>query len=243
MAAALAVILLKIRSRGNVVEIENVPLGIKSSLRKNNFLLNYGFPPLLDRSQTALPFICFDLAEEKKFSDYLDKHLLGKGVPKMTSELEKRFRQSIFELFVNCAMHSKSNDGILFCGQFFQKSGHLDLTISDVGVGIRNNVRTVMGANYSSIDAIAWALEEGNTTKTGTQPGGFGLKLLREFVELNDGMVQIVSRYGYYELNSKDAYFGKLPADFPGTTINLRINTNDTKSYKLKSEISVDDIF
>ena len=34
-----------------------------------------------------------------------------------------------------------------------------------------------------------------------------------------------------------------MDADFPGTVVNLEINTADTSSYQLTSEISPDNIF
>jgi len=162
----------------------------------------------------------------------------------MSPGLEKKFRQSIFEVFENCATHSKSNLGIFVCGQSFPRLNRLDLTISDAGVGIRTNVRRILDKKTSSVDAIRWAMKEGNTTKTGSQPGGFGLALLQEFINHNHGKIQIVSRQGYYEFSKEMPIFAKLDADFLGTTINLEINTKDNNSYCLSSEIpSLEDLF
>lgn len=168
----------------------------------------------------------------------------GKGIPKMTPALEKTFRQSIFEIFQNCVSHSDSMLGIFVCGQYYPYNKRLDLTISDAGVGIRTNVRRHLRNNkLSSNDAILWALKEGHTTKTGSQPGGMGLKLLKDFIELNDGKIQIASRQGYYEFSGGNEIFKKLIADLPGTTINLEINTSDTHAYGLSSETTPDNIF
>jgi hypothetical protein len=35
-----------------------------------------------------------------------------------------------------------------------------------------------------SCEAIKWALTEGNTTKEGDQPGGLGLKLIKDFIQM-----------------------------------------------------------
>jgi len=94
-----------------------------------------------------------------------------------------------------------------------------------------------------SCAAIKWALAEGNTTKTGNQPGGLGLKLLKEFIRMNKGKLQIASRFGFYEYSATVDSVTKLDHDFPGTCVNIEINTQDTSSYYLKSERSNNDIF
>jgi hypothetical protein len=95
----------------------------------------------------------------------------------------------------------------------------------------------------SSRAAIKWALIEGNTTKTGNQPGGLGLKLLKDFIRMNKGKLQIVSRFGYYEFSATGDNCIKLDHDFLGTCVNIEVNTQDTSSYYLKSELSSHDIF
>lgn len=243
MAAALQVILEKIVDLGKSVEFSDLPLSIETILCKNEFPCQYGYGKIRDANATTLPHEIFLLSESSKFAKYLENNLPGKGVPRMTDGLGKKFRQSIFEMFENCAMHSRSIAGISVCGQYFPKEQHLDLTIADAGVGIRTNVQKFLSIEISSVDAIKWAMIEGNTTKTGTQPGGFGLKLLQGFIELNNGKVQIVSRDGFYEFSGGIKRYSTLKGDFPGTTINLQINTGDKKSYALASEISSDNIF
>ncbi len=88
----------------------------------------------------------------------------------------------------------------------------------------------------NSDQAILWALQEGNTTRKGSVPGGLGLKLLREFVALNQGRIQIVSDRGYWECGSRGETAKRLDHSFPGTVVNLEINTADNKSYGLISE-------
>lgn len=243
MAAPLEAVLARL-SESNNVSLMNLPSGIETILRKNHYLAGYGYKNLIDINQTTLPYQRFKLADLQLFAQYLDTHLSGKGIPAMSAGLDKKFRQSIFEIFANCVTHSYSPDGVFVCGQFYPQKNLLDLTISDSGIGIRTNARRVLDPKTSSIDAIRWALVEGNTSKTGPHPGGFGLKLLQEFIELNRGKVQIVSRLGYYEFNGGQRHFSKLPFDFPGTTINIEIRTNDNNVYILENTaISSKDIF
>ena len=130
------------------------------------------------------------------------------------------------------------------CGQLYPQNHRLDFTLADAGVGIRTKVRKYFNReDISSVTAIHWALQEGKTTKTGSQPGGMGLKFLKEFVSLNKGKLQIASRYGFYEYSAGTETFAKLSGDFPGTVVNLEVNTADQQSYRLSSEISPNDIF
>jgi hypothetical protein len=95
------------------------------------------------------------------------------------------------------------------------------------GRGIPERVQTYLStATMDSCDAIRWALTEGNTTKTGRQPGGLGHKLIKDFIQVNEGALQIVSRFGYYEFSTGGEVYQKLNHDFPGTCINIEINTN-----------------
>lgn len=244
MAAPLYTVIAKLRDELNDVSADNLPASIERILKKNHFLTIFNMGTLLDINQTTLPFKIFKLNAGEQFSDYLDLHMNGKGIPQMSAALTKRFRQSLFEIFQNAAFHSKSNSGIFVCGQFYPQNHRLDFTIADAGIGIRENVRRyTKNIKMSSCDAIKWALSEGNTTKTGNQPGGLGLKLIKDFIRMNQGKLQIVSRFGYYEFTADGGSVMKMDHDFPGTSVNIEINTNDTNSYCLKSELSNNDIF
>lgn len=243
MAASLAAVLVRIADNLNAVEIVKVPSGIEHILRKNRFLLSYGYNAIDDVNQTTLPYRRIQLSDAGRFEDYLNRHLQGKGIPRMTEGLGKRFKQSIFEVFQNAVIHSHSRLGVFVCGQFFPQLQRLDLTIADAGVGIRTNVRNYLGIKISSKEAIRWALQEGHTTKTGPQPGGMGLQFLKEFIVLNKGKIYIASRQGFYEYRDGQESFQKLAADLPGTAVNLEINTGDTSKYRLRSETSPNNIF
>jgi len=237
MVAPLHVVISKIRDKQNKVNICELKRGIEIILKKNQFLRCFNMGVLLDTNQTTLPFKIFNRQAGEQFNDYLDTYMQGKGIPSMSEALTKRFRQSLFEIFLNADIHSGSKSGIFVCGQFFPKLHHLDFTIADAGVGFLENVRKfTRQKSMNSCDAIKWALTEGNTTKTGNQPGGLGLKLIKDFIRLNKGKFQIMSRLGYYEFSS-NVLFHEMDHDFPGTCVNIEINTQDTNSYRLKSDI------
>jgi hypothetical protein len=161
----------------------------------------------------------------------------------MTQKLQKKFRESIHEVFSNAVLHSQTKLGIFSCGQYFPGDHRLDFSIADLGIGMAENVSRTLGKSISDVDAICWAVEPGNTTKTGTIPGGLGLKLLREFISLNHGRIEIVSRCGYWLQNGTEISTRILNTPFPGTVVNIEINTADQASYCLASEIRPEDVF
>ncbi len=99
------------------------------------------------------------------------------------------------------------------------------------------------GLDLPAEHAIVWATNGRNTTKSGSIPGGLGLKLLKEFIGLNGGRLQIVSDAGYWCLDKNQAQTTRLRSPFPGTAVTLEINTSDAQSYTLSSELSESDIF
>ena len=108
---------------------------------------------------------------------------------------------------------------------------------------IQRNVRRHTGDDMTPEEAIEWATRANNTTKRGDVPGGLGLKLLCEFIDLNGGSLQIVSDAGYWRRNDRQNKTARLQDAFPGTVVSVEINTADRNSYKLSSEPETDDIF
>jgi len=244
MAAPLGAVLARIADRFNAVEIVNVPRLIERILRKNRFLTHYRYQPIEDEYSSTIPYRRLQRSDEGLFEDYLQEHLTGKGIPRMSEGMGKVFKKKIFEVFQNAVIHSESKMGIFACGQFFPQKQKLDLTIADAGIGIRENVRRYFNTpKIGSVPAIRWALKEGNTTKTKAQPGGLGLKLLHDFVSLNKGRIQIASRFGFYQFEGGAENFTKMSGDFPGTAVTIEVNTADTCAYCLASETPQGNIF
>jgi hypothetical protein len=132
---------------------------------------------------------------------------------------------------------------VFVCGQFFPLKQRVDITLADAGVTIPRKVNEAFGWNLSPTDALAWALKEGSTTKREGIPGGVGLKLLRDFLTLNQGRLQIASGGAYWELNAGAQFTESLPSPFPGTVVNLEVNTADGRRYQLANEISPTNVF
>jgi hypothetical protein len=248
MCAPLGAILYPFFRKQGRIKLTGFNKRMMSILRKNGFLPNFGF----DRSKkpdiygTTIEYQRFGRDDSHLFKKYVAKHFVGKGIPTMSQALHKKFRESISEIFENAVDHSNTQLGIFACGQLFPgKSRRLDFSIADLGIGIRNNISYRLGIDLTSEKAIEWAMDGENTTRQRQEgkPGGLGLKLIREFIRLNGGVIQIISDNGYWSFRSGKTHMESLSISFPGTVVNIEINTADTQSYCLASEIDPKDIF
>jgi len=239
MCAALGALLYRLRHNLNEVNLINIPATVKAILSKNGFLSHYGHEKVTDTYGTTISYKRFDVEDERYFSAYIEEEFIRRSeMPDMSPGLLKKFRESIFEIFSNAVLHSRTELGIFSCGQFFPRRGTLDFTLVDLGVGIQENVRRYEELELEPEEAIDWATRAGNTTKRKKIPGGLGLKLLCEFVDLNGGSIQIVSDAGYWRRQSSNTAKAKLDHPFPGTAVCLEINAADTQSYALESELT-----
>lgn len=244
MCAAFGAILYRLGRKLNTVNLINIHPNVENVLSKNGFLSHYGRVRIPDRWETTISYQRFDVKDGRYFSGYIENEFIHRyEIPEMSSRLLKKFSESIFEIFGNAVLHSRTEMGIFSCGQFFPKRNKLDFAVADLGVGIPQNVREYRGLELKAEEAINWATKENNTTKGDNVPGGIGLKLLGEFIDLNGGCLQIVSDEGYWRRANGSSNTGQLRHPFPGTVVSVEINTADTYSYSLVSEQDPDDIF
>lgn len=244
MSATLGALLYRLSSELNGVNLINIPANVEKALSKNGFLSHYGHENIPDIYGTTVAYKRFDVEDDRYFSAYIEREFIHRSeMPTMSSGLLKKFRESIFEIFSNAVLHSCTELGIFSCGQFFPNREKLDFTVADLGVGIKENIRKYEGIDLSPEEAIDWATKSNNTTKHGNVPGGLGLKLLCAFIDLNGGCIQIVSDAGYWKREDRKTEKTRLRHSFPGTVVSVKINTSDTNSYVLKSEINERDIF
>jgi hypothetical protein len=244
MCAAFGAILYRMGQNINTVTLNAFRPAIEKILSKNGFLSFYGGKKIPDQWGTTIPFMRFDAKDDRYFADYVEKELIRRSeIPVMSPGLQKKFKESIFEIFSNAVLHSNTQLGIFSCGQFYPGRHRLDFSVADLGVGMKQRIFDNVGLNLSPEEAILWATEGSNTTKRGRVPGGLGLKILNEFIDMNGGCIQIVSDAGYWRRENRINSIERLNHAFPGTVVMIEINTADTNSYKLASELNVSDIF
>ena len=244
MCAAFGAILYSLGNRLNEVSLVHIPQRVERILSKNGFLSHYGRARIPDQWETTIAYRRFDVEDDHYFAGYIERELIYRSeIPEMSPALLKKFRESIFEIFSNAVLHSSTDLGIFSCGQFFPKRNRLDFTVADLGVGIPQNIKKHIKLELSPEKAIVWAAKEFNTTKRGKLPGGLGLKILCDFIDLNGGCIQIVSDAGYWRREERRTVTRPLSYSFPGTVVSVEINTADEHTYSLASELTTEDIF
>ena len=107
----------------NEVKLVNIKPEVKSILSKNGFLTHYGEEKIGDRWDTTIAYQRFDVQDDRYFSEYIEREFIHRDeIPTMSPGLLKRFRESIFEIFSNAVLHSRSRLGIFNCGQFLSEA-------------------------------------------------------------------------------------------------------------------------
>jgi len=229
------------------LKLTGISTPLHNLVQRNGFLDNFGFTggKVHDSKGTTIEYQRFDDEDAASFKEYVERHFVGKGIPDMSKALHRKFRESIAELFDNAVRHSHTEKGIFACGQYFPTNCRLDFSIVDLGMGMKNVINSIKETNFSPVEAIQWAMTGDNTTrrKRDKKPGGLGLKLIKEFIALNGGNIQIVSDSGYWSFRNSGIDTRMFSLPFHGTVVNIEINTADTQSYCLASELRSDDIF
>lgn len=233
-------IIVFLKGKGNLVRFINLSTQLEVDFRKNGFYSEVNpWVNEISEVSSVLEFKKFTLFDVFSFQQYIDDRLLAmKGFPVLSPLLKKKINSSILELFNNCHTHGKC-ELVYTCGEYYPLESVLRFTISDMGLTIRKNVNNYFnsGSSISGQDAIEWAVQRGNTTKKGTIPGGLGLSLIRDFLQLNGGAIQIISSNGYWGEKKGTTFANTFKNRFLGTIVNLEFNLADTSTYILSSEI------
>ena len=227
------------QAREMQLRILNMNGDLENILEKNGFLSDIclNCPKKSDTYKTVIEYRRFKNYDSALFKEYVENHFMqkhmGSHIPQMSTSLQRKFRESIFEIFENAVYHSHTKLGIFACGQYFPKKKLLRFSIADLGIGIRENLYQCLKLNYSPEGAISWALDGENTTRLSSDgtPGGLGLKLIKNFIYLNNGYMTIVSDSGYWNFKNGKEYSRRLGLAFPGTMINITINTAGSADY------------
>lgn len=244
MSAAFGAILDKFTSNLNKIHFDYIRPDIEKILLKNDFLTYFGRKRAIDSYKTTIKFQKLKPTDGKYFKNYVIEELIeGHTVdlPKMTQGVKEKMIEAIYEIFVNAQIHSETKF-IYTCGQFYPNKNKIEFTLVDTGIGFREKINRRFGSNLSAKQAIKWAVEDKKTTKEGIS-GGLGLAVLREFIYINKGKMQIVSNDGFYEFKNDGEELLEFQGEFPGTIVNLQFRTDDENNYSLKNEINTNDIF
>lgn len=215
---------------------------VRKVLARNHFLIAWEVETLISDKENYVHYQKFPLDDEVQFKKYIDSELIHKQkFPAHTDLVGEKMVESICEIYANAIMHGKSKY-VYACGEYQEDDKILNMTIVDCGETVAKNVNSFFVSKgkeqVSAAEAIEWAFVSGNTTKADT--GGLGLAILKEFIDQNQGSLQMVSDTGMLEFNKGTVKKEALNNSFPGTIVNMKFNFADPKKYFMVYEKNTD---
>jgi hypothetical protein len=231
----------KLQADGHLVTFRRETLmpALKASLIGNGFLSAFQLHAH-KRSKNSVPFQEHKTRDHIGFVKYLEEYLFGNNWVHLSEELQGAVVSKLCEAYLNVFEHSQSSVGLFCCGQHFPGKRQLRFSLVDFGVGIANNVRRFSehvhkkpAAGLRADVCLKWAFQAGATTQSGGR--GLGLDLIRNFVHVNDGSLNMYSHEGFALANKEGLFFDSRTVYFEGTLVSILLQC-DGKFYQLASE-------
>lgn len=239
LCAALGAIFDKFSSKLKIMLQISGDKGVGKILSRNHFLRAWQMETTTEK-ECFVPYARFETsdANASEFKKYIDEWLISKQkFPEHSKAVGENLVASLYEIYANAKMHGEATY-VYSCGEYKESNTTFEMAIVDLGKTIPSNVNSFLEKrgedSLPACQAIYWAFEEGHTTKEDT--GGLGLSLLREFIELNNGSLHMVSAGGFVEYTNGRFEFHELNRNFPGTIVNIKFNFSDSKRYRMNSE-------
>ena len=210
---------------------------IRVNLAQQGFLAAFGSPggPWTGNS---IPYREDRHLDKAGLMDYLKTMWLGRGWIHVSPSLRDEIVGRLWEIYANAFEHSQSPVGVFSCGQHFPNKHWLRLSVVDFGVGIPSNVRLFFRApDLPAHLALSWAFRPGTTTNPNGMGRGMGLDLLRQFVTVNKGSLEVFSHEAHSIIESGRAKMETRTSHFEGTIVNIALRCDDSY-YCLASETS-----
>ncbi|MEK7841063.1 MAG: ATP-binding protein, partial [Deltaproteobacteria bacterium] len=237
-----------IQVRGGIVRfaLDTIQRKVKANLEQNGFFstLGFGGAPWTGNS---IPYREDSYQDKVILDDYLKTNWLGRGWVHVSEMLKDAIVGRVWEIYANAFEHGKSQVGIFSCGQHYPIHHELKLTVVDFGVGIPSNVRLFFkhdprAQSLSAANCLKWAFQRGTTTKPNGTSRGMGLDLLKDFVKVNKGRLEIFSHEGYVIIDGEREQFVNRTTFFEGTLVNITF-VCDESYYHLAKEVVEEPLF
>ncbi|MCF6286888.1 MAG: ATP-binding protein [Candidatus Hydrogenedentes bacterium] len=216
---------------------------VKNNLEQNGFADKFGHPSKT-RQGESIPYRENADMNMNEIMDYLTDSWLGRGWVHVSPKLRDAIVGRVWEIYNNAFEHSRTGVGVFSCGQHFGNCNDLILSVVDFGQGIPANVRNFFHSQQVEQDQVEklsdaaclkWAFERGNSTCPQGVARGLGLDLLREFVHLNQGKLEIYSNGGYAIADARGERFINHSHPFEGTVVHITLRC-DEMLYQFRDE-------
>lgn len=215
---------------------------VMKNLARNKFLSTFDYPKT-DEVGNSIPYREDKTEDKHGLLEYLQKVWMGHGWVKVSPLLKNAVVGRVWEIYANAFEHSKSPVGIFSCGQRYPKRHELKLTAVDFGIGIPSNVRNYMKRSYDidprkipAENALKWSFKEGTSTSTGGR--GLGLGLLKEFVSIAKGRLEIFSNEAYCLIEKNQEKYVSRSVFFQGTLVNITLHCDEKLYYYFTHEVA-----
>jgi len=204
---------------------------VMTNLCQNGFARAFGYPSP-GWTGNSSPYREDRSRDVNGIMDYLGLSWLGRGWVHVSRRLRDAIVGRMWEIYNNAFEHSGSEIGVSSCGQHFPTHNELVLSVVDFGQGIPAKVRKFLSSDpraeqLTAAGCLRWAFQRGTTTKPKEEPGGLGLDLLKEFVRINQGKLEVYSNEGYALIDKDDERFTNRTTSFEGTVFHITLRCDE----------------
>lgn len=138
----------------------------------------------------------------------------------------------LYEVFDNAITHGKNEIGVFAYGDVSKDK--FVFSVYDLGVGIQANVNEFTKENYSTREAMEWAMKSGNSTKRVDYPRGAGFTLLESFIKVNNGTMILCSDDIICKVTKKGKFYYKMKNKILGTLFIMNIRADRDSIYSIR---------
>lgn len=212
---------------------------VMTNLRQNGFAGTFGLPSRR-WSGHSIPYREDTIEDPHGYWDYLASDWLGRSWVQVSPRLRDAIVSRMWEIYVNAFEHASSPVGVFTCGQHFPQRNELVLSVVDFGVGIAANVRNFLSSDERagqlvSAACLRWAFQPGKSTRPNGMARGLGLDLLKKFIRVNHGKLEVYSNEGYVLIDASNERFVNRRMSFEGTVFHITLRC-DEKYYQFIDE-------
>lgn len=212
---------------------------IMINLKQNGFAGTFGLPSSA-WDGNSIPYREDLTLDMNEIMDYLTYNWIGKGWVHVSERLRDAIAGRMWEIYNNAFEHSGSEIGVFSCGQHFPHNNTIVLSVVDFGQGIPAKIRNFVPGDPRAQDlpadaCLRWAFTRGKSTSTEGIARGIGLDLLKEFIRINQGKLEVYSNEGYAIIDKDGERYENREISFEGTMVHITLRC-DENLYRFRDE-------